>query len=314
MFEESQVAVSEGDRDAGTWGGAVVGDGAGGGLTSLPSNSSQNPVVRVDAHSRRVEPYGTVGGDLRSGCLDGDSRLWLLSTHALTVFDRERRERVGVVKQGLGTYKWDVVPMGVGLVGVSGWSAKTTTLVSTEDARVVKQLRFPSLELAVPGTDSEIALYSFHAGTMATLHAQNRTARHHRDLPTGTSPLLLDTTIHVGLGSRRRTDWRTPTSKQWWVRTTRLACLDAATLQPLREGRSPRRFRRFLGVDSHGRLIAQTATSIRLLDPDTYRTLAIWTAPDDVVQLWSACHAAPDDAVVIRPHQFWVPELTVLTW
>jgi hypothetical protein len=98
------------------------------------------------------------------------------------------------------------------------------------------------------------------------------------------------------------------------VRPTRLASLDADTLEVKRSARPPRRFRRLLGVDSRGRPIAQTATTIRLLDPVTYRTLATWTPADPTPELWSACHVAPHDAVVVRPHQFWVPEVTLLTW
>jgi hypothetical protein len=113
-----------------------------------------------------------------------------------------------------------------------------------------------------------------------------------RDLPTGTAPLLVDAAIHVALGRRRRLDRRTPPSEQWRVKPTRLASLDLDTLQSQRWARPPRRFRHFLGIDSRGRLIAQTA-SIRLLDPIAYRTLATWTSTDPMPELWSACHVAP---------------------
>jgi hypothetical protein len=98
------------------------------------------------------------------------------------------------------------------------------------------------------------------------------------------------------------------------VKPTRRASLDPNTLQSQRSARPPRRFRHFLGVDSCGRLIAPTATSIRLLEPITYRTLASWTPTDPMPELWSACHVAPHDMVVVRPHQFWVPEMTLLNW
>jgi hypothetical protein len=90
--------------------------------------------------------------------------------------------------------------------------------------------------------------------------------------------------------------------------------VDPDTLQSLRSARPPRRFRHFLGVDSRGRLTAQTATSIRLLDSITYRTVAAWTPTDPMSELWAACHVSPHDMVVVRPHQFWVPALTLLTW
>lgn len=314
MFDESQVAVPGGDRDAGTWGGVVVGDGRGAVVTSLPSDGSSTPLAWIDVHDRRVQPHGVVDGDLRAGCLDESGRLWLLSTHALTVFDRASRDRVALVKQGLGDHKWSAVPVGGGLLGVSSWSAKTTTLVSTSDLRVIKQLRFPSLELAVPSTSGETFLFSFHAGTMATLDRSRLRTTHQRDLPTGTAPVQVGTTIHVALGRRRRVDRRIRASELWRVQPTRLASLDVSTLREQRSARSPRRLRRLLGVDSLGRLIVQTATSIRLLDPTTYRTLATWTPAEHVSELWSACHVTPHDAVAIRPHQFQVPELTVLTW
>jgi hypothetical protein len=127
----------------------------------------------------------------------------VLSTHALTVFDRTSRDRVGVVKQGLGTYKWNVLPVGAGLVGVSSWSTKTTTLISTSELRVLKQLRFPALDLAVDAADGETSLFSFHAGTMATLEREGLRTNGQRDLPTGTAPVLVDSAIHVALGRRR---------------------------------------------------------------------------------------------------------------
>jgi hypothetical protein len=105
MFEECRVAVPDGDRDAGTWGGVVIGNGRGAALTSLPSNRSTTPLVWFDARSGQIEPHGAVAGDLRGGCLDELGRLWLFSTHALTAFDGTSRDRVGVVKRGLGTYK-----------------------------------------------------------------------------------------------------------------------------------------------------------------------------------------------------------------
>jgi hypothetical protein len=65
---------------------------------------------------------------------------------------------------------------------------------------------------------------------------------------------------------------------------------------------------------SRGRHIAQTATSIRLLEPINYRTVATWTPTDPLPELWAACHVAPDDVVVVRPHQVRVSELTSLAW
>jgi hypothetical protein len=314
MIEESRVAVPDGDRDAGTWGGVVVGDGRGVALTSLPSNGPTAPLVWLNARSGQIEPHGAVDGDLRGGCIDELGRLWLLSTHGLTVLDRTSRDHVGVVKQGLGTYKWTVLPVAEGLVGVSGWSMKTTTLISTGELRVIKQLRFPALDLAVHAADGQTSLLSFHAGTMATLGSEGLRTSGQRDLPTGTAPMLVDSAIHVALGRRRRVDRRIPPTEQWRVKPTRLASLDPNTLQPQRSARPPRRFRRFLGVDSHGRLIAQTATSIRLLAPITYQTLATWTPTDPTSELWSSCHVAPHDMVVVRARQFQVPELTLLTW
>jgi hypothetical protein len=315
MFDERRIVVPGGERHDGGWGGRLVPDGSGAVLTTLPSSANDAPLVLIDVLDDRVEPHGVVDGDLRDGCRDDEGRLWLLSTHGLSVFDRATGDRVGVIKEGLGTYKWDLVPLGGGLLGVSGWSSKSTTLVSTDEMRVRKRLRFPAPDLAVSHGAGEVTLYSFHAGTRATLdHRTLRTTDAH-ELPTGVGPVLVGRTIHVALGRRRRADRRIPASQLWKLHATRLAELDVHGLTQGRRARAPRRFRRVLGADRRGRLIAQTARTIRLLDPETYRTLATWTPTDGAVtELWSACHLAPHDAVAVRPSQFWVPELTVLTW
>jgi hypothetical protein len=284
-------------------------------LTTLSSASGSTPLVLIDVFNGRVDSHGVVDGDLRDGCLDAAGRLWLLSTRGLSVFDRATRDRIGVVKSGLGTYKWDIFALGEGLLGVSSWSSKTTTLVSATERRVIKQLRFPSPDLTVPLAADRLMLCSFHAGTRAMLDRRTLRATDAHELPTGVGPVLVDSTIHVALGRRRRADRHIPASQLWNVRATRLAGLDVSGFAQRYRARAPRRFRRFLGADSHGRLIAQTARTIRLLDPETYQTLAIWTSPDGTVaELWSACHLAPHDAVAVRPNQFWASDLTVLTW
>lgn len=254
--------------------------------------------ARYDVASGRLntsERGSGLRGDLVDWLPDDDRHAWFLLTHGLMRVDLDAMAPVAGLARGFPKWMSKLLALGPGLLGATGWTGETLTVVEIEGLRVRRALRMhsPDAIWQPQGGVSTIELLSFNGEVARSLELATLSLGKARRLPKGKWPLVSGDQAWIVRG-KDRVDPRAPRIRG--LEGDHVAEVDIPTGEITRESPllpSPERVK---GIDGFGRLLVLCQQGFVLLDP---RTLAPvldvrhpWGAFGDVALLPNGTSAA----------------------
>jgi hypothetical protein len=248
-------------------------------------------------------------GDLRDAVLDADGRhAWMLLTHGFAKVDLDLMREVEVLRDGLPTYLWRLFEFGEELVGATGWSGGTVTVIDRRSMKIIRTIRTPSPDVVLAGPDGDtVELLAFNAELRRTLRISTMSLGNRNRIPSGTGPLLVGRRIWFVEGDR---DPDSP-ARIRRIRGRNVSVLDVDSNAIVARSPALDQPVRVIAVDGGGRPLVQCRFGLDLLDPVDLRPIAqvrqdlnqfgpIAALPDGSSALGSVLDINPDRFVVIR--------------
>jgi hypothetical protein len=222
----------------------------------------------------------------------------------LTVEGRER--------EGMGTYKWKLLPLGPRHICVSGWASRTISIVDRATLKKVRSLRSWAPDLVIDASDGgSVWVCSFYGGEARLLDTERLSVRSTRTLRLGRDPFHDGDKILVAAGRRVAANEHVAVEQIHAVEPTHVAVLDAGSFEAFGESKPIRHLRGVLGLDRHGHIVVSTHGGLALLDRTT---LALVDDIEVTDRAWQVCFNVETNSVVLMPKQFWGEELVVVSW
>lgn len=226
--------------------------------------------ARYDVASRTFdtsEPGAGLRGDLVDWLAQDERHGWFLLTHGLQRVDLDSMKPVEILSKGFPKWMYKLLPLGPALLGVTGWSGATITVVETSRLSVVGLVRMPSPDaIWRREADGDVELLSFNGEVARTLDSKRLRLGARRPLPKGKGPYVRGDRAWIVSG-RPRVDPRAPGIRT--IDGDRVSEVYLPTGEITRDSPTLPQPERVRGIDRFGRVLVACHHGFVLLDPDT---------------------------------------------
>lgn len=223
--------------------------------------------ARFDLESEQLRTSAAgagLRGDLIDWLPDRSRHAWFLLTHGLQRVDLDAMTPIETLSDGLPKWMSRLLPLGPGMLGVTGWTGGVITLVGTSPLQVRGRVRMPSPDavwLREPGT---LELLSFNGEVARTLGAAAPILGKPRRLPRGKGPLVEGDRAWIVCGTDGE-EPRVPGIRS--LRGDRVAEVTLPSGEVVRESPPLPGPESVKGIDRDGRLLVRCEQGFVLLDP-----------------------------------------------
>jgi hypothetical protein len=255
-------------------------------------------------------PGSGLRGDLVDWFPAGDRHAWFLLTHGLMRVDLQRMTPEAVPARGFPKWMSKLLVLRAGLLGSTGWTGATTTVVDTETLSVRRILRMPSPDaLWSPGGGPAVELLSFNGETARSVDLVTLALGPPRRLPLGKWPLVRGDRAWIVRGTKR-VDPRAPRIRA--IDGERVAEVDLQIGKIVRASPRLPAPERVKGVDRLGRILVLCQQGFVLLHRDTLEPVL------DVRHRWGTfgdISILPDGAsAAALPNSVGPERLALIAW